>query len=64
MSGEQPVDSFEDEIDANYKPPPEKSIDEILAADTEDESLIKYKEALLGQAKSGLIEVGKQTYVM
>ena len=59
MSGEQPVDPVEDEIDANYKPPPEKTIDEILAADTEDESLKKYKEALLGTAKSGLIEIGE-----
>lgn len=58
MSGEQPVESLEDEIEANYKPPPEKTIDEILAADTEDESLKKYKEALLGNAKSGIILVG------
>lgn len=58
MSGEQPVDPLEDEVEANYKPPPEKSIDEIVAADAEDESLKKYKEALLGVAKSGVIIVG------
>ena len=31
-----------------YNPPPEKSIQEILAADQNDDSLRKYKEALLG----------------
>ncbi|XP_022916701.1 rho GDP-dissociation inhibitor 1 isoform X2 [Onthophagus taurus] len=46
-----------DNDDPLYKPPPEKSIDEILAADQEDESLRKYKEALLGQAQSGTIVV-------
>jgi len=45
-------DKDEDE-DTNYKPPPEKSLDEILAADQEDESLKKYKEALLGDAMKG-----------
>jgi len=40
-------------LDANYKPPPQKSINEILEADKEDESLRRYKEALLGGAASG-----------
>ena len=31
-----------------YKPPAEKSLDTILKTDTEDESLKKYKETLLG----------------
>jgi len=39
----------EEEDNPNYKPPAPKSIDEIINADTEDESLRKYKEALLGQ---------------
>lgn len=43
----------------NYKPPPEKTIEEILAADQEDESLRKYKETLLGQAQVATIVVGK-----
>lgn len=45
----------EDEEDApkvQYKPPAEKSLDDILKADEEDESLRKYKEQLLGQAAS------------
>lgn len=37
-------------LDANYKPPPQKTITEILEADKEDESLRRYKEALLGGA--------------
>lgn len=39
-----------DEENPNYKPPPEKSLKEIINTDQEDESLKKYKEALLGQA--------------
>ncbi|BET01740.1 unnamed protein product [Nesidiocoris tenuis] len=39
------------EIESNYKPPPEKSIEELINADKEDESLQKYKAALLGIAK-------------
>lgn len=47
-------------VDTNYKPPPEKTIQEILAADQEDESLKKYKAALLGNVKAGqVIIVGK-----
>lgn len=59
MSGE-PVTPEEhlDEVENSYKPPPEKSIDEILAADQDDESLKKYKEALLGQAQAGAVIVG------
>ena len=39
-----------DEENLNYKPPAEKTLKEIVSADQEDESLRKYKEALLGQA--------------
>lgn len=46
------------EAEANYKPPPEKTIEQILEADKEDESLRKYKETLLGEAKAGAIVVG------
>lgn len=46
-----------EDIDSSYKPPPEKSIEEILQADQEDESLRKYKEALLGDAKAGSVVV-------
>jgi len=48
----------DDEIDSNYKPPPEKTIEELLNADKEDASLQKYKEKLLGDANSGKIIFG------
>ncbi|KAG8317431.1 hypothetical protein J6590_026581 [Homalodisca vitripennis] len=48
--GEKPIETPEEELEANYKPPPEKTIEEILEADKEDESLRKYKETLLGEA--------------
>lgn len=47
------------EIETNYQPPPQKSIEEIIAADQEDESLRKYKEALLGAAQTEKIIVGE-----
>lgn len=34
----------------NYKPPAQKSLQEIQELDKDDESLRKYKEALLGKA--------------
>lgn len=40
----------EDETSVNYKPPAQKSLKEIQELDAEDESLRKYKEALLGNA--------------
>lgn len=60
MSGDAPTpdEEFDHETDGTYKPPPEKSIEEILATDQEDESLRKYKQALLGQAEAGQVIVG------
>lgn len=52
----------EDVHDANYQAPPEKTIEEIMAADQEDESLRRYKEALLGAAQTEKIVVGKTTF--
>lgn len=54
------VDVHEEDVhDANYQPPPEKTIEEIMAADQEDESLRRYKETLLGEAQAEKIIVGK-----
>jgi len=50
MSQVDKVADVHDEDEANYKPPPEKSLKEIVEADQNDASLQKYKEALLGQA--------------
>lgn len=52
-----PENELEKEPESNYKPPPEKSINELLEIDQDDESLRKYKEALLGQAQTGPIIV-------
>ncbi|XP_076366622.1 rho GDP-dissociation inhibitor 2-like [Tachypleus tridentatus] len=40
----------DEDVEVNYKPPPEKSLKEIVETDLGDESLRKYKEALLGEA--------------
>lgn len=37
------------EISVNYKPPAQKTLEEIQKLDEDDESLRKYKEALLGK---------------
>jgi len=47
-----------EDVESKYVPPPEKSLEEIIAADQEDESLRKYKEALLGDSKAGAVVVG------
>lgn len=59
MSNDKEVNvENENEVESSYQPPPQKSIEEIVAADQEDESLRKYKEALLGAAQSETIVVG------
>lgn len=40
----------EGDSSVNYKPPAQKSLQEIQELDKDDESLKKYKEALLGKA--------------
>jgi len=47
------AEHHEEDVDTGYAPPPEKSLDDMLALDTQDESLQKYKAALLGQALAG-----------
>jgi len=47
-----PVD-VDQEDDPNYRAPPEKSIDDILETDKEDQSLQQYKATLLGSAAAG-----------
>lgn len=53
------INTPEEENESSYKPPPEKSIEQILETDKDDESLQKYKEKLLGEAKTGTIVVGE-----
>ncbi|KAJ8253958.1 hypothetical protein COCON_G00205700 [Conger conger] len=45
---EPAVPAEDDETDLNYQPPAQKSLQEIQELDKEDESLNKYKQALLG----------------
>ena len=65
---EEVVEEHQEEEDdnPNYKPPAPKSLDEIVNADAEDESLRKYKEALLGAAGGAGVIVdekkSKQSY--
>ncbi len=49
----QPGNVEDDEQATGYKAPAQKSLDSILKADQEDESLKKYKDALLGGAAPG-----------
>lgn len=45
----------ESESSVNYKPPAQKSLKEIQELDQDDESLRKYKEALLGGAAAAVV---------
>ncbi|XP_067089529.1 rho GDP-dissociation inhibitor 1 isoform X1 [Osmerus mordax] len=46
----------EEEGGVNYKPPAQKSLAEIQELDKDDESLRKYKEALLGNAQAAAVD--------
>jgi len=57
MSEQEPEQLVDQEPDEDYKAPPQKTIEELLKLDNEDESLRKYKETLLGtQAEMILID--------
>ncbi|XP_069005782.1 rho GDP-dissociation inhibitor 3 [Embiotoca jacksoni] len=43
-----PIEEEEDERNLNYNPPAHKSLQEIQELDKDDESLVKYKQTLLG----------------
>ncbi|XP_075686800.1 rho GDP-dissociation inhibitor 3 isoform X3 [Rhinoderma darwinii] len=55
--GIKPIeDEVEDETDLNYKAPEKKSLQEIQELDKDDESLIKYKQALLGNLPAVVVD--------
>jgi len=57
MSEQEPDQIVDQEPDEDYKAPPQKTIEELLKLDNDDESLRKYKETLLGsQAEMILID--------
>ncbi|XP_070704324.1 rho GDP-dissociation inhibitor 3 [Pempheris klunzingeri] len=43
-----PIEEEEDDRNLNYKPPVQKSLQEIQEMDRDDQSLVKYKQTLLG----------------
>ena len=43
-----PIEDDEPEETPGYKAPAQKSVDEIQKLDADDESLVRYKQALLG----------------
>lgn len=47
----------DEEMTPGYRPPAEKTLNEIVNQDTNDESLKKYKESLLGSAISSVVIV-------
>ncbi|XP_071813424.1 rho GDP-dissociation inhibitor 1-like isoform X2 [Apostichopus japonicus] len=60
-----PVDAGEeDDIDTpGYKPPAQKTLEEIQKADADDESLVRYKQQLLGDLPAGDTADGKNVVV-
>lgn len=51
----EPVPDVDEE--STYKPPPQKSLEEMIQQDTDDASLRKYKETLLGNSASGAVVI-------
>lgn len=61
------VESEPEEVEENpnYKPPAPKALDEIVNQDQDDESLVKYKETLLGAgSKSIVIDPDKKNCII
>jgi len=52
---EEEVSADDAEVSAGYQAPAQKSVKDIINTDAEDESLRKYKEALLGSAVGGAV---------
>lgn len=60
------LEEDDDELDGklNYKPPPQKSLQELQEMDKDDESLIKYKKTLLGDGPVVAEALKKETFVL
>jgi len=54
-SVDEEVSADDADVSVGYQPPAQKSVKDIINTDTEDESLRKYKEALLGTAVGGAV---------
>uniref|UniRef100_A0A672YKM0 Rho GDP-dissociation inhibitor 1-like n=1 Tax=Sphaeramia orbicularis TaxID=375764 RepID=A0A672YKM0_9TELE len=57
-----PIEDDEDERNLNYNPPAQKSLGEIQELDKDDESLVKYKNTLLGILPVGTVD--KESYMV
>ncbi|XP_078348166.1 rho GDP-dissociation inhibitor 1-like [Oculina patagonica] len=58
------VEDEEPEETPGYKPPAQKSVDEIQQLDADDESLVRYKQALLGDLPAGADTSGPNVQVL
>lgn len=58
------VEEDDDELDnkLNYKPPPQKTLQELQELDKDDESLAKYKKSLLGDTPVVAGTAGKRSW--
>lgn len=64
MSSENPENIIDEELE-NYKAPAKKTLEELISLDQEDESLRKYKQALLGsQANKVIIDANNPKNVI
>lgn len=52
-----PIEDEEPEETPGYKAPAQKTLDEIQKLDADDESLVRYKQALLAGASAGEYEI-------
>ena len=52
-----PIEDEEPEETPGYKAPAQKTLDEIQKLDADDESLVRYKQALLAGASAGESEI-------
>lgn len=50
-----------DDPSEHYRPPAQKSVEEIMATDAEDESLQRYKQQLLGGTDASRVVVGQHS---
>ncbi|GFS21561.1 rho GDP-dissociation inhibitor 1 [Elysia marginata] len=49
------VEEVDEEDNPNYKPPAPKALNEIVEQDQDDESLVKYKQTLLGGGSNNIV---------
>lgn len=58
------IDDNNENEHEDYVPPPQKTIEELVAADQDDESLRRYKETLLGNAQLEKVIYGTNNFLL